>query len=191
MMESCPDCGVNAGEPHQTECDVERCSTCGTQRITCDCENHNPLQAVWTGRLPIPKNIPASLQLAKDKRLVIRPRQCFYNSFQAILHCGEYRNAIYVEGIAVLDGLELEHGWLERHDEIIDPTLPNDPLVYFPGLRFEGEFGISKAMQIPKARGEDDLPIFYRFGWGGKHSPEFMAAREAAKRLRIRTVETV
>ena len=185
----CPDCGAAAGEPHKRDCDLERCSICSLQKVTCDCEGHNPLRSVWTGRLSMPKNVSASLQLATDKRLRIRPSQCYYNAFQVVLHCKEFNSATYVEGIAVLDGLELEHGWIEHNDEIIDPTLPNDPLVYFSGLRFEGEIGISKAIRIPKQSGENDLPIFYRFGWGGSDSPEFMAAREAGKRLRERIIE--
>lgn len=36
---SCPDCGGADRQPHQNECDVERCSTCGQQRITCECSD--------------------------------------------------------------------------------------------------------------------------------------------------------
>ena len=50
----CPDCGCDVGQPHLDSCDVERCSVCGQQRVTCrGSEGHEPLEAAWTGSFPV------------------------------------------------------------------------------------------------------------------------------------------
>jgi hypothetical protein len=125
------------------------------------------------------KNKEESARLAKE--IGSKKRQCYRNAFRVILWVREHCKSDYVEGIAVFgDGLVIEHGWIEANGEILDPTIPNDDMTYFPGLRWTGERGIADAIKIPKDKGTDDLPFFYRFGWGGSGSPEFTAARKQA-----------
>ena len=110
-------------------------------------------------------------------------KQCYYNASQVLMHIPEYADADYVEGMAVLDGLTIEHGWVEKDGVIIDPTQPDLDGKYFPGLRFRGVSGLADALRTPKPhRSWQDFPIFYRFGWGGIDSPEFRAALVAAYR---------
>ncbi len=184
QLPPCPDCGINAGMPHAPECDIERCSVCQCQRLTCGCVGHDPSFAVWTGRFPVNKNAEISLALSRDKRLRPKVGHCYRNCFRAIQVLPEFKNAIYVEGIVHLTrGFQIEHAWLERDGEIVDPTLPTQQGVYFSGLRFNGVVGLAEAMAIPKQSGSRDLPLFHRFGFGGHLSPEFTAARIAAKRM--------
>jgi hypothetical protein len=201
----CPDCGAAVGEPHRDDCDVERCTVCASQRTSCSCADHDPEASVWTGAWPssravmgggftqppgqaasartaagasrLVKNAAGSLALARKIRA--KPKQCFHNAWRAVERSGA--SAVYVEGFAVArKGFAFEHGWLERDGEIFDPSLPEDPLTYFPGLRFEGAEGLRQAQDIP-GMGEcgSYLPIYYRLAWGSS-SPEFTAAREAA-----------
>jgi len=48
----CHDCNAEPGEQHDGGCDVERCSACGGQWISCGCEGHDPRFARWTGFWP-------------------------------------------------------------------------------------------------------------------------------------------
>jgi hypothetical protein len=44
---SCHDCGAKPGERHEEGCDVARCTSCGSQRLVCSCEDGEP--EIWTG----------------------------------------------------------------------------------------------------------------------------------------------
>ncbi len=48
-MERCPDCGVSFGNPHLDRCDIEKCTVCGGQRLTCSCEGHDKTLSPWLG----------------------------------------------------------------------------------------------------------------------------------------------
>ena len=127
--------------------------------------------------------------MTKDKiesgrvgRLVqAEPKRCFHNAVRVVRSVPGYEEADYVEGVIVsVKELVTEHGWVEINGVIVDPTLPADDLLYYPGLRFKGRHGIWEAMQIPKPSDVDDLPILERFGEGGSDSPEFEDAWFAA-----------
>lgn len=51
-LDDCPDCGTKAGKKHKKNCDVERCTVCGTQYISCGCEGHDKQFAFWRGFWP-------------------------------------------------------------------------------------------------------------------------------------------
>lgn len=128
------------------------------------------------------KNIEESRRLARHPQVAAQQQQCYANAFRTALFVPEYGDATYVEGIAVFRGGGcIEHGWVEKDGQVVDPTLPEVDMLYFSGLRFDGVRAVCKAMRkIPKAKGCTDLPLFYRFGWGGKDSPEFCAAWKRA-----------
>lgn len=46
----CPSCNSAIGALHRETCDVERCSRCGGQRISCGCDVGNRI--AWSGYWP-------------------------------------------------------------------------------------------------------------------------------------------
>jgi hypothetical protein len=123
----------------------------------------------------VKKNIDKSKKLKKAIRA--KAQQCYANAWDAIETQEEYQHATYVEGMAVVNGLVIEHGWIEHEGEIIDPTLLDANVAYFPGLRFKGRERLDSTWRIPGMMESGlKLPVFYRFGWGGVNSPEFLQA---------------
>lgn len=51
-LKNCPDCAAEPGSVHDAGCDVERCSVCKGQWISCGHDNHNPQESKWTGVWP-------------------------------------------------------------------------------------------------------------------------------------------
>lgn len=56
---NCNQCGTKPGQAHESGCDIERCSICGGQYISCVCgddkflrNQHDPLFARWSGFYP-------------------------------------------------------------------------------------------------------------------------------------------
>ena len=102
----------------------------------------------------------------------------YHAACYALLDYSELSVGHYVEGYTVDEaGRIADHGWVELGDKIIDPTLYEHPLTYFAGLRFSRSQVWEALVTIPKPEYvREDLPIFYRFGWGGCDSPQMMRA---------------
>jgi len=50
-LEKCPNCSVAPGQPHLADCDIERCSICGAQAVSCNHKGDKGFQR-WTGIYP-------------------------------------------------------------------------------------------------------------------------------------------
>ena len=121
------------------------------------------------------KNIGKSRKL--KKAIHAKARECWANVWDAIKTQDEYKDATYVEGAVIAFGDVVEHGWIEHEGEIIDPTLLDANIAYFPGLRFKGRDGLDSTWNIPGyLESGVHLPIFLRFGACGGNSPEFLKA---------------
>jgi hypothetical protein len=51
-LDNCFSCKVVAGKIHKNRCDIERCSVCGGQYVSCKCEQHDKQFAYWNGFSP-------------------------------------------------------------------------------------------------------------------------------------------
>jgi len=109
------------------------------------------------------------------ERVYAQRKEGFRGAWSA-LYEPELRGGLYVEGYVVIlqDALAFEHSWIELEEGIVDPTLWDRDLAYFPGPRFDRE-------QALREVGEDsNLPVVWCYGWGGSDCPEYRAAYEAA-----------
>jgi hypothetical protein len=85
---NCPDCGCAVGQPHQEDCDVERCSVCGIQRVSCGgCEGHDPLVSVWSGQWPTEER--PKLNIDCPRAIVLDNSNCSQQVYYALLDGGE------------------------------------------------------------------------------------------------------
>lgn len=127
------------------------------------------------------KNIDESRAVAR--RIRAEPKHCYLNARKAVLRLDDYAGATYVEGFAITYvGMAIEHAWISRDGDIIDPTLPEGVRTYFPGLEFVGREGIERFLASPEGRRCRRSPFFYAYGWGGHESPSFRRARQDAER---------
>lgn len=105
------------------------------------------------------KDVEESKRVAKRIRAV--PKRCWFNARKAVLKLDEYADASLIEGwVFRIGATAIEHGWIVKDGKVIDPTLCEKPIVYFPGLEFRGRKEIKEfdALSIRSQRREwDDL----------------------------------
>jgi len=121
------------------------------------------------------------IELSKEvmKRINARPKECWNNAFDALKIYGP-AGAKYVEGWAATKNedddaqspLIIEHGWIEYGEVIIDPTIPDQIIQYFPGIRYDLEEALEAASQIK------ELP----FAWHLTGDPRYSGYQEALYR---------
>ena len=118
-QKTCPDCGTEVGHTHNNQCDVERCSVCGQQRITCECEAHDPMNSVWTGEwtMPKPSFLGVAILARHDPSGHFSKENCY---FRTAVSAEEARQGIELHVGADLREriLDLERqGWFQLTEE--------------------------------------------------------------------------
>lgn len=111
----------------------------------------------------------------------IRPRtqQCWQNAFKALPHLR--KDAVYVEGWLMMQGIPIEHGRCEQDGRIIDPTLYR--ATWQPGLYIAGvKYDIDEVFNVLLKNG-GRLPVVWSTGgFGGFRNPGYRAAYYTALR---------
>lgn len=124
------------------------------------------------------KDFTESARVGRGIRAV--PKRCWFNARRAVMQMADYADASYIEGWIVVPNMPFEHGWIVMDGRIIDPTLPNNPGVYFPGLEFQGRAGIETFLATAEGKKCKKTPFFYAFGWAGMKSPSFRRCYDEA-----------
>jgi hypothetical protein len=132
---------------------------------------------------PTGMDVGESLRVARLVRA--EPKRCWLNARRVVLKLDDYAGASYVEGFAITrHGLVIEHGWVVRDGAIVEPTLPEEVLAYFPGLEFRGRAEIGAFLACPLGRAHERTPFFHAFGFAGQKSPNYARAMTRAYEYR-------
>ena len=144
---------------------------------------HQTGTGVTNGVMMSPEGVAASCLL--HSTMGLRTGKCYWNCLKVLNTERRFKDAMYVEGIAVKPGKSIHaHGWIGLGDEIIDVTQPTEGLVYYPVLCFRGIAMLCLAAdcQLEDIGSHDNLPIYKRFGANGERCSRFRMALTHALR---------